>query len=110
MTCPIEYPTPQLEDLAPLKNLVLQLNVKSNPSTFYYNYSEITQLDSITIELIPEKKGIFLKHSEYVVSSKRFNCKVFRRYNDFVALYELLLARFPYRFDNYIFYIDIYIY
>lgn len=84
--------------MTPIKNLVAHLNLKSNPSTFNFNYTEITQLDSITIELIPEKKGIFLKHSEYVVISHRFNSKVFRRYNDFVALSELLLSRFPYRF------------
>lgn len=71
--------------------------MKSNPSILGLTYLEITHLDTITIELVPEKKGIFLKHSEYIVLSKRFNSKVSRRYNDFVALHELLLARFPYR-------------
>lgn len=28
---------------------------------------------------------------------QRFNSVVYRRYNDFVSLHELLLARFPYR-------------
>lgn len=92
------YPTPELGDLTPIKNLKIQLNLKTNPAVLGMSYSDITQLDTISIELVPEKKGIFLKHSEYIVSSRRFNSKVTRRYNDFVALYELLLNRFPYRY------------
>lgn len=92
-----EYPTPNLPDLTPVKNLRIQLHLKENPSNLAISYSDITQLDTISVELVPEKKGIFLKHSEYVVSSRKFGAKVTRRYNDFVALYELLLNRFPYR-------------
>lgn len=92
-----EYPTPELGDLSTIKNLKQQLNLKTNPSVLGLTYSDITQLDNINVELVPEKKGIFLKYSEYIVSSRRFNSKVTRRYNDFVALSELLLARFPYR-------------
>ncbi|XP_017780394.1 PREDICTED: sorting nexin-8-like [Nicrophorus vespilloides] len=92
-----EYPLPQLGDLNPVRNLKLQINLKDNPATLGLTYGEIMQLDSICVELVPEKKGLFLKHSEYVITSRRFNSKATRRYNDFVALYELLLARFPYR-------------
>ncbi|RZB41738.1 sorting nexin-8 [Asbolus verrucosus] len=92
-----EYPTPSIGDLTPVKNLVLQLNLKANPAILGLTYSEITQLDTISVELVPEKKGLFLKYSEYMVSSRRFNSKVTRRYNDFLALQELLLSRFPYR-------------
>jgi sorting nexin-8 len=92
-----EYPTPSIGDLTPVKNLVLQLNLKANPAVLGLTYTEITQLDTISVELVPEKKGLFLKHSEYLVSSRRFNSKVTRRYNDFLALQELLLNRFPYR-------------
>lgn len=60
-------------------------------------YTEISRLDSVNIELLPDKKGIFLKYSEYTVSSKKFSSRVTRRYNDFLALHELLLSRFPYR-------------
>lgn len=93
----LEYPTPHLNDLTPIKNLVLQLNLKANPAVLGLTYTEITQLDTISVELVPEKKGLFLKYSEYTVSSRRFNSKVLRRYNDFLALQELLLNRFPYR-------------
>lgn len=49
------------------------------------------------MELIPEKKGLFLKHVEYEVSSQRFKSSVYRRYNDFVVFQEMLLHKFPYR-------------
>ncbi|XP_014288767.1 sorting nexin-8 [Halyomorpha halys] len=60
-------------------------------------YKNIESIDDIDVDIIPEKKGLFIKHVEYVVTSKRFSSQVFRRYNDFVAFYELLLCRFPYR-------------
>jgi len=62
-----------------------------------YTYEDIVKIDSITVDTIPEKKGLFRKHVEYTVRSRRFDSEVYRRYNDFVALYELLLSRFPYR-------------
>lgn len=93
----LEYPTPSLPDLTPVKNLRIQQHLKANPSNLGLSYTDITQLDTISVELVPEKKGIFLKHSEYIVSSRKFGSKVTRRYNDFVALYELFLNRFPYR-------------
>lgn len=60
-------------------------------------YRNIVEIDEIDVGLAPEKKGLFIKHVEYIVSSKRFCSQVHRRYNDFVAFYELLLCRFPYR-------------
>ncbi|XP_014242637.1 sorting nexin-8-like [Cimex lectularius] len=62
-----------------------------------YSFKKLEAVDTIKIGLVPEKKGLFLKHVEYVVTSKRFGTEVNRRYNDFVAFYELLLNRFPYR-------------
>ncbi|XP_040845900.1 sorting nexin-8 [Ochotona curzoniae] len=53
--------------------------------------------DSVQVELIPEKKGLFLKHVEYEVSSQRFKSSVYRRYNDFVVFHDMLLHKFPYR-------------
>lgn len=91
-----EYPTPEISDLTPVKNLKMQLNMKQKDAVGF-NYAAIVQTDIINIHLVPEKKGLFLKYSEYIVTSKRFNSKVTRRYNDFVALHELLLNRFPYR-------------
>lgn len=60
-------------------------------------YGKLEEIDFINVDLIPEKKGLFIKHVEYIVTSKRFGSEVIRRYNDFVALHELLINRFPYR-------------
>ncbi|KAK9885194.1 hypothetical protein WA026_010700 [Henosepilachna vigintioctopunctata] len=92
-----EYPSPALSDLSPVRNLKCKISLKSDPSKLGFKYIDITQVDSITVELVPEKKGLFLKHSEYLVTSRRFNSRVTRRYNDFVILNDLLLNRFPYR-------------
>lgn len=61
------------------------------------SYNDIMRLDTITIDLVPEKKGLFIKHSEYLISSRKLNTTVKRRYNDFVTFHELLIVRFPYR-------------
>ncbi|XP_049644610.1 sorting nexin-8 [Suncus etruscus] len=58
---------------------------------------ELLARDTVQVELIPEKKGLFLKHVEYQVASQRFKSSVYRRYNDFVVFHETLLHRFPYR-------------
>lgn len=79
-----------------MKNLKMKLHVTDKLNNGF-NYTNVVELDTINIELVPEKKGLFLKYSEYIVTSKKFNRKVTRRYNDFVALQELLLNRFPYR-------------
>lgn len=84
-------------DLTALKAIQSRLTLKNNPAYLGLTYNDIVQLDGITVDLVPEKKGIFLKHSEYLVSSERFMSTVTRRYNDFLALHELLCARFPYR-------------
>ncbi|CAH0563473.1 unnamed protein product [Brassicogethes aeneus] len=91
-----EYPIPIVGDLNPVKNLKMKIHMTDKLNAGFV-YADIVQLDTINIELMPEKKGLFLKYSEYIVSSRRFNRQVTRRYNDFVALHELLLNRFPYR-------------
>ncbi|KAM5229361.1 sorting nexin-8 [Ctenodactylus gundi] len=58
---------------------------------------ELLARDTVQVELIPERRGLFLKHVEYEVSSQRFRSSVCRRYNDFVVFHEVLLHRFPYR-------------
>ncbi|XP_058798848.1 sorting nexin-8-like [Phymastichus coffea] len=92
-----ELPIPTLGDLSDVTLLAQRLQSGFNPSKLNFTYTEICNLDTIEVNQVPEKKGIFLKHVEYQVTSKRFNSVVFRRYNDFVSLHELLLARFPYR-------------
>ncbi|XP_060029144.1 sorting nexin-8 isoform X2 [Erinaceus europaeus] len=68
-----------------------------NPLLQGHSLQELVARDSVRVELIPEKKGLFLKHVEYEVSSQRFKSTVYRRYNDFVAFHETLLHKFPYR-------------
>ncbi|EGI67917.1 Sorting nexin-8 [Acromyrmex echinatior] len=91
-----ELPVPALGDLSEVTLLAQRLH-RGNPAKLNHTYSDICNLDTIEVNLVPEKKGIFLKHVEYQVTSKRFNSVVYRRYNDFVSLYDLLLARFLYR-------------
>nr|XP_035147776.2 LOW QUALITY PROTEIN: sorting nexin-8-like [Callithrix jacchus] len=62
-----------------------------------HSLQELLARDTVQVELIPEKKGLFLKHAEYEVSSQRFKSSVYRRYNDFVVFQEMLLHKFPYR-------------
>ncbi|XP_075230671.1 sorting nexin-8-like [Lycorma delicatula] len=83
-------PVPQLGDLSDLVQ-------KNDPTRLGLRYSDLLRIDTIHVDIVPERKGIFLKHVEYQVISKRFGSSVCRRYNDFIALYDLLLNRFPYR-------------
>ncbi|XP_070617460.1 sorting nexin-8 [Erythrolamprus reginae] len=68
-----------------------------SPLVLAHTLQELLSKDTVQVQLIPEKKGLFLKHVEYEVSSKRFRCSVYRRYNDFVVFHEMLLQKFPYR-------------
>uniref|UniRef100_A0A1Q3F2Q3 Putative sorting nexin 8 n=1 Tax=Culex tarsalis TaxID=7177 RepID=A0A1Q3F2Q3_CULTA len=52
---------------------------------------------SIVVTIVPEKKGIFLKHSEYEIKSKAYDAEVKRRYKDFVTLHSYLVQKYPYR-------------
>ncbi|KZF26919.1 sorting nexin Mvp1 [Xylona heveae TC161] len=54
--------------------------------------------ETVTIELLPEKEGMFMfRHRNYQVSSVRRNTKVIRRYSDFVWLLDCLQKRYPFR-------------
>uniref|UniRef100_A0A8C5R384 PX domain-containing protein n=1 Tax=Leptobrachium leishanense TaxID=445787 RepID=A0A8C5R384_9ANUR len=68
-----------------------------NPMVLSYSLQDLFGHDTVQVELIPEKKGLFLKHVEYEVSSSRFKSSVYRRYNDFVVFQEMLLQKYPYR-------------
>ncbi|XP_015608090.1 sorting nexin-8 isoform X2 [Cephus cinctus] len=92
-----ELPIPVLGDLTEVTLLAQRMHKGTNPTKLNISYSDICDLDTIEVNQVPEKKGIFLKHVEYQITSKRFSSIVYRRYNDFVSLHELLLARFPYR-------------
>lgn len=57
-------------DLSDLKTLSVRQRRENNPNVLGYNYDELVGLDTVDVELVPEKKGIILKHNEYHVSSK----------------------------------------
>jgi len=90
-----ELPKPNLGDLESIKKLFYLS--KRSPTSLSITYQQCCDLDTIQVSLIPEKKGIFLKHVEYDVFSKKHNSTVRRRYNDFVAFHELLQQIYPYR-------------
>ncbi|XP_047517864.1 sorting nexin-8-like [Pieris napi] len=60
-------------------------------------YEDLEETDVISVELVPERKGLILKHCEYYVSSRRHGTTVTRRYNEFVQLYDVLAIKYPYR-------------
>ncbi|XP_059059151.1 sorting nexin-8 isoform X1 [Achroia grisella] len=65
----------------------------TDPLTF----EDLEATDVITVELVPERKGLILKHCEYYVSSRRHGTTVTRRFNEFAQLYDVLYAKYPYR-------------
>lgn len=66
-------------------------------STDMITFEDLEATDVISVELVPERKGLILKHCEYYVISRRHGTTVTRRYNDFVQLYDVLYAKYPYR-------------
>nr|KAF6448927.1 sorting nexin 8 [Rousettus aegyptiacus] len=71
--------------------------LQGNPLLLPHSLQELLAKDTVQVALVPERKGLFLKHVEYEVSSQRFGASVSRRYNDFVVFHDLLLQKFPYR-------------
>lgn len=54
--------------------------------------------DVITINMLPEKEGMFMfQHRNYEVKSVRRASSVIRRYSDFVWLVDCLQKRYPFR-------------
>ncbi|XP_060799065.1 sorting nexin-8a isoform X2 [Neoarius graeffei] len=94
--CIQEFPKPQLGDPKELQGLRIQ-PAQENPLLISLSLANLLGKDTIKVELIPEKKGLFLKHVEYQVTSERFKISVYRRYSDFDVFHELLLQRYAYR-------------
>ncbi|RVE45921.1 hypothetical protein evm_009394 [Chilo suppressalis] len=69
----------------------------SMSSTDTVIFEDLEATDVISVELVPERKGLILKHCEYYVSSRRHGTTVTRRYNDFAQLQDVLFAKYPYR-------------
>jgi sorting nexin-8 len=80
-----------------MKAASVRLRRERTPNVLGYTFAELCDIDYVKVELVPEKKGIILKHVEYEVTSRRFKSTVLRRYNDFIALHEIVIMRFPYR-------------
>ncbi|XP_012672255.2 sorting nexin-8a isoform X2 [Clupea harengus] len=94
--CIQEFPKPTLGDPKDLRSLKMQ-PTQEDPLTVSQTLTKLLGKDTIQIEIIPEKKGLFLKHVEYQVTSQRFKISVYRRYSDFDVFHELMLQRFAYR-------------
>uniref|UniRef100_A0A8C6AIS7 Sorting nexin 8 n=1 Tax=Monodon monoceros TaxID=40151 RepID=A0A8C6AIS7_MONMO len=91
-----DSPAPQVSEPRAPASSRMQMP-PGNPLLLSLTLQELLARDAVQVELIPEKKGLFLKHVEYEVSSQRFKSCVCRRYNDFVVFHEMLLQKFPYR-------------
>ena len=92
-----ELPKPNLGDLSDMRAASVRIRRERAPNVLGFSFADLCSLDSIKVELVPEKKGLILKHVEYEVTSQRFKTTVLRRYNDFLALHEMIMMRFPYR-------------
>ncbi|KAF3845966.1 hypothetical protein F7725_003044 [Dissostichus mawsoni] len=90
--CIQELPKPQLGEPRELNALRMQ-PAQEDVLTMSQTLDKLLGRDTVQLELIPEKKGLFLKHVEY----QRFKISVYRRYSDFDVFHEVLLQRFAYR-------------
>ncbi|XP_073071044.1 sorting nexin-8 isoform X3 [Manis javanica] len=91
-----DLPLPQVSEQRDPEPTQMQ-GPQGDPLLLSCSLQELLARDTVQVELIPEKKGLFLKHVEYEVSSQRFRSSVYRRYNDFVVFQEVMLQKFPYR-------------
>ncbi|XP_011376819.1 sorting nexin-8 isoform X2 [Pteropus medius] len=91
-----DLPVPQVNEQRDLDPGRMQM-LQGNPLLLPHSLQELLAKDTVQVALVPERKGLFLKHVEYEVSSQRFGASVSRRYNDFVVFHDLLLQKFPYR-------------
>uniref|UniRef100_A0A8C2ZDI9 Sorting nexin 8a n=1 Tax=Cyclopterus lumpus TaxID=8103 RepID=A0A8C2ZDI9_CYCLU len=89
-------PKPHLGEPRDLKALRMQ-PAQEDVLTMSQTLDKLLVRDTVQLELIPEKKGLFLKHVEYQVTSQRYKISVYRRYSDFDVFHEVLLQRFAYR-------------
>ena len=65
-----ELPKPHLGDLSDLRTLSAQVRREKNPNVLNFSYKDLVELDSVSINLVPEKKGLLLKHVEYEIKSE----------------------------------------
>ncbi|XP_077591265.1 sorting nexin-8a [Stigmatopora nigra] len=91
-----ELPKPRLGQPGDLRALRVQ-PTPEDELTLSPNVDGMLEKDAVNVKLIPEKKGLFLKHVEYQVTSLHYKMSVYRRYSDFDVFHEILLQRFSYR-------------
>jgi len=66
----LELPVPNLGELSDVRTLSHVVRKERSPNALNYTYADLCDLDTVTVALIPEKKGLILKHVEYEVSSQ----------------------------------------
>lgn len=64
-----ELPKPQLGEAKDLSTLRMQ-PAQEDALMMSHTLDKLLVIDTIQVELIPEKKGLFLKHVEYQVTSQ----------------------------------------
>ena len=65
-----ELPRPSLGELDDLKLWSEKVRREKNPNVLGYTYQELMEFDVVKVELVPEKKGLIIKHVEYEVTSR----------------------------------------
>lgn len=65
----VDLPMPKLGGIKEKVKLEKSTD-SSSPATFTYTYQDLQKLDTITVQLVPEKKGMVFKYQEYFVESK----------------------------------------
>ncbi|XP_062507817.1 sorting nexin-8-like [Corticium candelabrum] len=92
-----ELPMPTLGDLSDLRKLTLRFRRQSHPTQLGYTYDELVGLDTLHLRIIPGKKGLIMKHVEFILESHTHGTSIQRRYSDFEILHDYLHRRYPYR-------------
>uniref|UniRef100_A0A669CE13 Sorting nexin 8a n=1 Tax=Oreochromis niloticus TaxID=8128 RepID=A0A669CE13_ORENI len=92
--CILELPKPQLGEPRDLSTLRMQ-PAQDDVLTLSQTLDGLLAKDTVQVELIPEKKGLFLKHVEYQVTSQVRNSASRSRYK--ISVYRLVPALPPKR-------------
>ena len=67
----LELPIPNIGDINELHRETAKLRTHNNNTTMLgLQFRELNEIDSIKVDLVPEKKGVILKHVEYNVTSQ----------------------------------------
>ena len=57
-------------DLSDLRALSAKKRREKSPNILGFTFRELCELDTVKVELLPEKKGLILKHVEYEITSQ----------------------------------------